>query len=66
MSKKVSALLERVAGDNCIAAVLSILADDMNPSNSFSLKETMQSMTRKVAVCKVDSIGDQHIFRFIL
>lgn len=54
MSKKVSALLERVAGDNCIAAVLSILADDMNPSNSFSLKETMQSMTRKVAVCKVD------------
>ena len=56
MSKKVSALLERVAGDSCVAAVLSILADDMNPSNSFSLKETMQSMTRKVEVWKVDDL----------
>lgn len=51
MSKKANALLERVAGDNCVAAVLSILADDMNPSNPFNLKETMQSMTRKVGVC---------------
>ena len=53
MSKKANALLERVSGDNCIAAVLSILADDMNPSNAFSLMETMQSMTRKVRLCGV-------------
>ena len=48
MSKKVKSFLERVEGDNCVEGVLSILTDDMNPSNDFNLKETLQSMTRKV------------------
>ena len=42
MSKKVKSFLERVEG------VLSILTDDMNPANDFNLKETLQSLTRKV------------------
>ena len=48
MSKKVKSFLERVEGDNCVEGVLSILTDDMNPANDFHLKETLQSLTRKV------------------
>ena len=48
MSKRVKDLLARVSGDSCVSGVLSILADDMNPASDFNLKETMQSMTRKV------------------
>ena len=48
MSKKVKSFLERVEGDNCVEGVLSILTDDMNPANDFNLKETLQSLTRKV------------------
>ena len=48
MSKRVKDLLTRISGDSCVSGVLSILADDMNPANDFNLKETMQSMTRKV------------------
>lgn len=48
MSKRIKALLERVNCDDCEGAVLSILADDMNPASDFSLKETLQPMTKKV------------------
>ncbi len=50
MSKRVKALLERVNCDDCEGAVLNIIADDMNPASDFNLKETMQPMTKKVAL----------------
>lgn len=48
MSKKVKTFLERVEGENCFSGVLSLVADDANPASDFNLKETMQSLTRKV------------------
>ena len=55
MSEKARELIARVEGDNCKEAVLSIVADDMNPSSSFDFKEVMQTMTKQVrAGCHVE------------